>query len=89
MLPQTWPRWELSAGLSRRLGSEAGLRDIALDKVAVSQTAFEDAPVTVQAEVTAHGFAGSDVKRAIDRSHRRRFQRRGATNKPARDDESA
>ena len=43
------------------VGSETGLRDIALDKVAVSQTAFEDAPVTVQAEVSAHGFAGSDV----------------------------
>ncbi len=43
------------------IGSEAGPRDIALDKVTVSQTAFEDAPVTVQAGVTARGFAGSDV----------------------------
>jgi uncharacterized membrane protein len=43
------------------IGREAGLRDLALDKVTVSQTAFEDAPVTVQAEVAAHGFAGSDV----------------------------
>jgi uncharacterized membrane protein len=43
------------------IGSEAGLRDIALDKVTVSQTAFEDAPVTVQAEVSVHGFAGSEV----------------------------
>ncbi len=43
------------------VGSASGLRDIALDKVSVSQTAFEDAPVTVQAEVNAHGFSGSDV----------------------------
>ncbi len=43
------------------IGEEAGLRDIALDKVTVSQTAFEDAPVTVQAGVTAHGFAGSEI----------------------------
>jgi uncharacterized membrane protein len=42
-------------------GSDTGLSDIALDKVAVSQTAFEDAPVTVQAEVSAHGFSGSSV----------------------------
>jgi hypothetical protein len=71
------------------VGSEAGLRDIALDKVTVSQTAFEDAPVTVQAEVGAHGFAGSDVNaRLIEITA-------GASNvvaqqtKPARDDESA
>jgi uncharacterized membrane protein len=71
------------------LGSAAGLRDIALDKVTVSQTAFEDTPVTVQAEVTARGFAGSDV-------HARLLEiTAGASNivaqqtKPARDDESA
>jgi len=44
------------------VGAEAGLRDISLNKVAVSQTAFEDAPVTIQTEVSAHGFAGADVK---------------------------
>jgi uncharacterized membrane protein len=38
-----------------------GLRDIALEKVTASQTAFEDAPVTVQAEVAAHGFAGEPL----------------------------
>ncbi len=70
------------------IGSEAGLRDIALDKVTVSQTAFEDAPVTVQAEVSARGFAGSDV------SARLLEVTGGASNivaqqsKPARDDES-
>jgi uncharacterized membrane protein len=70
------------------IGSEAGLRDIALDKVTVSETAFEDAPVTVQAEVTARGFAGSEV------SARLLEITAGASNvvaqqtKPARDDES-
>ncbi len=44
------------------LGSESGLRDISVDKVAASQTAFEDAPVTVQAAVTARGFAGSEIR---------------------------
>ena len=44
------------------LGNDAGLRDISVDKVAVSQTAFEDAPVTVQAAVTARGFPGSTVR---------------------------
>jgi uncharacterized membrane protein len=44
------------------MGTETGLRDISVDKVTVSQTAFEDAPVTVQAAVAAHGFAGSDVR---------------------------
>jgi len=44
------------------LGTESGLRDISVDKVAVSQTAFEDAPVTVQAAVTARGFGGSEIR---------------------------
>jgi uncharacterized membrane protein len=38
-----------------------GLRDIGLEKITASQTAFEDAPVTVQAEVAAHGFPGEEV----------------------------
>jgi uncharacterized membrane protein len=70
------------------VGNETGLRDIALDKVTVGQTAFEDAPVTVQAEVSAHGFAGSEVSaRLIEITG-------GASNvvaqqiKPVKDDES-
>jgi uncharacterized membrane protein len=43
------------------VGKDAGLRDISLEKVSVSQTAFEDAPVSVQAAVTASGFAGSEI----------------------------
>jgi len=43
------------------LGSDSTIQDIALNKVGVSQTAFEDAPVTVQAEVNASGFDGSSI----------------------------
>jgi len=42
------------------IGAE-GLRDVALEKVTASQTAFEDAPVTVQAEATVHGFPGEQI----------------------------
>jgi uncharacterized membrane protein len=49
------------------IGNDSGLRDISIDNVTVSQTAFEDAPVTIQAEVAARGFAGSEVAaRAIE-----------------------
>lgn len=40
------------------LGRDETISDIAVQKVAVSQTAFEDQPVTVQAEVLASGYGG-------------------------------
>lgn len=43
------------------MGSDAELQDISLNKVGVSQTAFEDAPVTVQAEVKANGFPNARI----------------------------
>lgn len=43
------------------IGESAGLRDIAVDDVAVSTTAFEDAPVTITAEVTHQGCAEQEV----------------------------
>jgi uncharacterized membrane protein len=43
------------------LGSDSAIQDVSLNKVGVSQTAFEDAPVTVQAEVNASGFDGSAI----------------------------
>jgi uncharacterized membrane protein len=43
------------------LGSDSAIQDVSLNKVGVSQTAFEDAPVTVQAEVNASGFAGAAI----------------------------
>src|SRR5438552_12544911 len=61
------------------IGRDDAIKDIALQKVAVSQTAFEDAPVTVQAEVLAAGYEGtsiaaqvldSDGKRVAEQSQR-------------------
>ena len=43
------------------LGQDGELTDISLNKVGVSQTAFEDAPVTLQADVAASGFAGKEI----------------------------
>lgn len=40
------------------LGRDDTIHDLALQKVSVSQTAFEDQPVTVQAEVLAGGYGG-------------------------------
>src|SRR4029434_2208728 len=36
-------------------------KDIAINNVNVSQTSFEDAPVSIQADVTAAGYSGSSV----------------------------
>ncbi len=46
------------------IGQDQPEKDIALAHVTVSQTAFEDAPVTIQADVEASGFTGRTV--AID-----------------------
>ena len=43
------------------LGKDSDLTDISLNKIGVSQTAFEDAPVTIQAAVAASGFAGKEI----------------------------
>ena len=43
------------------LGRDNDLTDISLKKIGVSQTAFEDLPVTIQAEVSASGFAGKEI----------------------------
>jgi uncharacterized membrane protein len=43
------------------IGRATGLHDVGVDKVATSQTAFEDAPVTIQAQVGAIGFAGAEI----------------------------
>lgn len=40
------------------IGRDETINDIAIQKLAVSQTSFEDAPVTVQAEVAAGGYGG-------------------------------
>ncbi len=43
------------------IGREAPARDISVSRVAVSQTNFEAAPVTVTAEIEAHGYDDEDV----------------------------
>jgi uncharacterized membrane protein len=51
------------------VGSLEPLRDIAVQQVHVSQTAFEDAPVSIQADVTATGYAGQLITAQLwDRS---------------------
>ena len=44
------------------IGSAKPQKDISLANVSVSQTSFEDAPVMVQAEVEASGYAGETVE---------------------------
>lgn len=43
------------------IGSDRPGRDVSIRSTAVSQTAFEDAPVTITADVTASGYAGRDI----------------------------
>lgn len=43
------------------IGRRDAVKDISLQQVAVSQTVFEDAPVSVQADVSAAGFSGEKV----------------------------
>jgi uncharacterized membrane protein len=43
------------------IGHDEALKDIALQKVAVSQTAFEDAPINIQADVAADGYSGQRI----------------------------
>ncbi|HYR58681.1 MAG TPA: glutamine amidotransferase, partial [Chthoniobacteraceae bacterium] len=43
------------------LGSDQPPRDLAIASTAVTQTSFEDAPVTVQADVTAIGAPGEEI----------------------------
>jgi len=40
------------------IGRDETINDITIQKIAVSQTAFEDAPVSVQADVAAGGYGG-------------------------------
>jgi uncharacterized membrane protein len=42
-------------------GKDEPIRDIAVSNVRVSQTAFEDAPVSIQADVTAVGYSGENI----------------------------
>ena len=50
------------------IGAAQPPSDIALANVSVSQTAFEDAPVTIQADVEASGYAGKTISVALTES---------------------
>ena len=43
------------------IGTDDPVKDIAVQKFAASQTAFEDAPVTMQAEVSSAGYEGATL----------------------------
>lgn len=47
------------------VGRPGAVRDLAVAQVQVAQTAFEDAPVTVQVAVRATGLAGESVEAAL------------------------
>ncbi len=47
------------------LGKESELSDLALNNVSVSQTVFEDAPVTLTASVKSSGFAKERIKAQV------------------------
>jgi uncharacterized membrane protein len=58
------------------LGRPGPVRDLALAQVQVSQTAFEDAPVTVQANVTASGFRGETIVAQLRDASGRKIEER-------------
>ncbi len=47
------------------IGQDAPEKDLAVTKISSTQTPFEDAPVTIQADVLAHGFAGREITAAL------------------------
>src|SRR4029078_4206857 len=51
------------------LGADSGLLDLSVARVSVSQTNFEDSPVTITAEVAGQGIAGRKIAvRVLDES---------------------
>lgn len=63
------------------IGSDEAVRDLALTRVSVSQTAFEDAPVTITADVVANGFNSKDVEVSLSPQQ---SSSSGTTNAPSR-----
>lgn len=50
------------------VGADRPLKDISLTNVSVSQTSFEDAPVTIQADVEASDYAGKTIVLSLTES---------------------
>ncbi|MFO1487529.1 MAG: hypothetical protein U1F65_03535 [Verrucomicrobiota bacterium] len=55
------------------LGAEKSPADISVKTVGASQSAFEDAPVTIQARASADGFAGKEITARLTETARVRF----------------
>lgn len=59
------------------VGSAKPARDLALQQVTATQTAFEDAPVTVQSEIQATGLSGATVMaRLVDQDGKQVVEQR-------------
>src|SRR5262249_55468309 len=43
------------------VGKDDAVKDVSLQRVTASQTAFEDAPVTIQADVATGGYNGQNI----------------------------
>ncbi len=48
-------------------GTDEAIKDLTISRVGVTQTAFEDAPVSITADVTASGFNGRTVEALLTR----------------------
>src|SRR6266567_1507188 len=44
------------------IGTDDPIKDIAVNSIKVTQTAFEDAPVSLQADVSCVGYSGANIK---------------------------
>jgi len=62
-------------------GTDAAIKDLAVSRVGVTQTAFEDAPVSITAEVIASGFPGRMIEAVLTRIPTTTAT--AATNRPA------
>lgn len=61
------------------IGSDRAGRDIGVQKVSVTQTSFEDAPVTIEARVAIAGFAGRKVLALLMDDENKEVARREVT----------
>jgi len=63
------------------MGSQEPVKDIALQQVSATQSAFEDAPVSVQADVTAAGYRGQPIVASLTDDTGRTVQEQTLTEK--------
>lgn len=63
--PPDWSAENLPPIYPLIFGEPDGLKDISIDHVAVSLTAFEDAPVTLVSEIRHQGFDGQSVSAKV------------------------